>query len=177
MPTPFPIAGTSAPLVTPVSLTSQWVTALTAGTVATQDGSSGVITDPDALSEDTHIRLTRHNQAGSLIMARLVYDGGVTGVTDPELVLFGRTTIEGVSDEWQLLPTVEDTPALSSTLVTSASDDGAADVTDGTMLYSTPDRKSNVWDSMGCNEFVFGVKTAFDATGTKTNAVVQAKII
>lgn len=177
MSTPFPHSPTNAPLVCPVSLTSQWVTALTAGTVATQDGSSGVVTDPDSLSKTTHIRLSRENQLGSVILARLGYDDGLTGITDPVLVCFGRTGIRAADgsvtyDEWQLLPTMEDTPAFESTLTTDATD-----VTDGTLLYTTPDRKANAWDCMGCNEFVFAVKTALSGTGTVTNAIVQAKII
>lgn len=150
--------------VAPCSISGPWITVIDAGGMDDQDAAT--ITNPD-----TQIILsTRHEiirgLVGTLLLLRLVYDDGLTLITNPVVKVFGRTG----SQAWQLLKT--GAGALTATLTTAATD-----TTDGTYLYTTPELNSQTWDCLGCERLLVGIETALAGTGTVTNAYLEAKII
>lgn len=156
--------------VSPCSINSHWETAIDAGGMDDQD--AAVITNPD-----TQIILsTRHpihkGLVGTQLLFRLVYDDGLTAITDPIVKWFGRT---GDSQVWQLLK--NRSGGITTTITTQASDDGATDVTDGTFLYTTPDYETQAIDCLGCDTFFVGLETALAGTGDVTTAFLQVKSI
>lgn len=152
--------------VYPASLTAQWVTIIDAGGADDQDAAT--ITNPTTqiVLSTRHI-LLRGNQ-GTILLLRLVYDDGLTSITNPVVKVFGRSLSTEI---WQLLKTKA--AALTGTLTTATS----TDVTDATNNYTTPDYDTQSWDCLGCAEILVGIQTALAATGTVTTAYIQAKII
>lgn len=148
--------------VAPCSLSSNWIDAIDAGGVATQDAAS--ITNPDSeITAVTRHTLSRQNSAGTLLRLRLGYSG--TPSADPVLAVFGRSG----TDAWERL--VNKSGGSSATLTTAAS----TDVTDGTLKY-TAVGDGQTFDCQGCDELLVGVQTAFAGSAT-ADAIVQAKII
>lgn len=143
----------------------EWQDILDAGQVAI--GGSGRITDPtsDTNFVSTHV-LDLGKVSGTYIAVRLKYDDGLSAVTSPVVALFGRV---GDSGQWMRLSAVGGSDTI--TLVV----DTTNDMTDGTYKYTAVNTTAQVFDRMGCDQFGVGVETALDGTGTKTNAVVQAK--
>jgi hypothetical protein len=165
---------TDATKILPVSASSKWFTVITAGGMDDQDAAT--ITNPT-----TEITLSTRNivlrgwqddgtdgpNEGVLLIVRLAYDDGLTSITDPVIKVFGRDNDDEV---WTLLETVGGT--VTATIATAATD-----VTDGTMLYTTPDLSADAWDTQGCRQILIGVETALAGTGTVTTAYLQAKLL
>lgn len=153
--------------VVDMSLGAPWVTVIDAGGVDGADASP--ITDPDAniTASDHHI-FTRDMKRGTYIVARMAYDDGLTTITDPVVKLFGR---HDSNDMWQILEN------LNGDIAVTIPTDLTNDVSDGTLNFTHPDNSANVWDCMGCNEFLFGIETPLSATGTVTTARLEAKVI
>lgn len=150
--------------VIPMSATSFWETAISAGGIAVQDAAT--ITNPSTEIASTATILKRGGK-GTLLVVRLQYDDGLTSITDPVIKVFGRTG----SDMWEVLKTRASTPAITFTVTT-----GANDTTDGTYLYTLPSYV-DAFDCLGCEEIVIGVQTALAGTGTTNTAVLQVKFI
>jgi hypothetical protein len=150
--------------VIPMSATSGWETAISAGGIATQDAAT--ITNPSTQIGAT-AQILRRGGKGTLLVVRLQYDDGLSSITDPVIKVFGRTG----TDAWEVLKTIASTPALTYTVATNASD-----TTDGTDKFSIPSY-ANAFDCLGCEEIVIGVETALAGTGTTSTAVLQAKFI
>jgi len=130
--------------------------------VATQDAAA--ITDPASEITSIDDRIVLVNGA-TIIRAHLGYDDGLTSITNPILVLYGR---HGDDDNWRVLLNLNN--ARAATFTTAAS----TDVSDGTLNYTSySDVKDFSWDVDGASQIVFGVETALAGTGTTTNAVVQ----
>jgi hypothetical protein len=54
--------------------------------------------------------------------------------------------------------------------------DATNDASDGTLKYTTPDALEDVWDTMGCNEFLFGTTAAHTvASGSAALAGLSVK--
>lgn len=170
-----PVAQADGKIVVPVSLTSDWTGVLIDGAVATAD--SGPLTNLTDVTvrTGTVYGITRSGRAGTILRLRLKYDAALTSVTSPAIVVFGRAN----GGEWQRLQTMDDAPAEFTTLTMDLTNDvaNANGGTSATFKWTIADKKSNSFDVDGCDDFVFRVKTALAGTGTKTNAVVQAKFI
>lgn len=159
---------TDVQLVAPVSLTSDWVTLIGAGRIATQDGVvAGTITNPvlDIISVLTR-PLLRRGRAGTTLLLSMGYAG--TPSTNPVVAVFGRTQ----TGRWQRLK--NKAGATSCTLTPSPD----TDVTDGTLKYTDPDIVNNAFDGMGCDEFIAGVLTAYAVSaGSTATTILQGKLI
>jgi len=164
-PKDFSFAKTDAQLVTPISLTSGWVQAITAGGPATADESR--IVNPDGSIDIASRRiLKRGGRGGTYLAVRLGYDDGLTSITNPKVAVFGRTGTEA----WQRL--LSRASADSATLTTSASNDS----TDGTLKYTNVDPSNHVFDMMGC-DILIGVETALNGSTTVlTNSIIEVKV-
>lgn len=154
--------------VAPMSATSGWFSVIDAGGMDDQDAAT--ITNPTTQITASTRHLIYRNAFGTNLMLRMGYDDGLTTVTDPVVKVFGRT---GNTEIWQLLKTRSG--AITGTITTQASDDGATDVTDGTYLYTTPDYDATTWDCFGCEYILVGVQTVLAGTGTVTTAFLQGK--
>lgn len=149
------------------ALGAPWVTAIDAGGMDAADASP--ITDPDAdiTASDHHI-FERDMNRGMFVTARMVYDDGISGVTDPVVKLFGRYNSD---DKWQILEN------LNGDIAVTIATDLTNDVSDGTLNFTHPDGSTHVWDCFGCNEFLFGVETKLSATGNVATAYLEVKVI
>lgn len=152
----------------PIGATYAWKQVLDAGAVDDTDNGGSDITNPDAQIGDSDHHPLKVNRRGTFIQVRLVYDDGLTGITDPVIQLFGR---HNEDEAWQRLKNLND--EVDITLAT----DTALDVTDGTFQYTDPDPQTHTIDLDATDEVFIGVKTALAATGDVTTAVVQAKLI
>lgn len=153
--------------VMPVSGSCAWTTVMTAGLDAAD---SNAATTPFTHGVTVAASTTRHifnrmQRAGTRIWARVKYNGTIT--TDPVLVLFGRAKD---ATEWQRLTN------LAGAYEVTISEDSTNDISDGTSKYTSPDTTNHVWDTAGCEEFFFAVKTA--AAGTAAAAAsLEIKIV
>lgn len=158
-------------LVAPVSLSSEWITAIDAGGVATADGS---VTSPavQITRSVTHI-LRRQNSAGTLLQIRLGYSASATPAVNPIVEVFGWSGTLGASGNgYQRLYSRSATPAATATLTTAVS----TDVITGTLKFTDVD-DDQTFDCQGCDNFLISVATAYDDDGYETVAIVEAKII
>lgn len=154
--------------VCPTSVTSVWSTIIDAGGMDQTDNSGNPIRNPTASITDSTRHIFQRRALGTLLLLRLVYDDGITGVTDPVVAVFGRTK----GQVWQLLKTRA--LAITGTIATSLT----TDVTDGTNNYTTPDYSTTCWDCLGCDEILVGVQTALAAgVGTVATAYLEGKFI
>lgn len=173
-------ANHQAALSVPISLASRPITVLAAGVI---DGADSGLNDPTAFSnlvQNARV-FTLPNNLGTTLKARLLYDDGLSAITDPVLLLFGRTRASSGDssgaggsndvDQWRLLPTLD-----GSRTATLATD--ATDIEWGTSgLKATTPTNDQAWDRDGCDEFMFAVSTALSGTGTVDSAAVQAWIV
>lgn len=160
-------------VVFPASPSSQWTEAILArggGSVAGIEGQdAATIVNPEvSITLNTRRIMKRLGQAGSRLQLRLKYNRAISGsITSPVVCIFGRTG----KDAWQKLLTLAGANTCTLTIATGTDDD------DGTFKYTSVDPLNEVFDTMGCEEFVVGVLTAFNATGTLTDSVLQAKFV
>lgn len=153
--------------IAPASLTGKWTTVIDAGGIATADAAA--ITNPltQIVTSTTHIF---KKVAGTFVAARMRHAGTGT-ITSPIVVLFGRNSAVGASGPWQRLYNQAATPAYQVTLTLAAS----TDIVFAGLMCSDVNPKTHVWDCMGCDEFVFGIETAYNATtGSEASAIVEA---
>ena len=148
-----------------VTLAAPWQNVIDAGGV-TQDAATVTNPTSQCTKSTSHIFKRRKGQ-GSFIRARLGYDDGLTGITNPKVKLFGRANS---TDAWQLLPNIAGNFQVTMTTA-------ATDAEDGTLKYTTPDPEDHMWDCDGNDEFIFAVETALAGTGVTNNAILQARII
>jgi hypothetical protein len=155
--------------VYPAGIRGQWVDVIDAAGMDDADNSGNNITNPTTQITASTRKLVQASDEGTLIRVRMQYDDGLTSITDAVIQVFGRHN----SDEmWMPLHTKETTPALTATMTTASTD-----LTDGTDKFTAPDPKVHTFDTDGCSEFIFGVKTALAGTGDATTAKLQAKFI
>jgi len=152
----------------PAAITQKWQNAITAPGIASSDNSGNDITDPD----DQIDGLTRHilkvAKRGTFLQVRLLYDDGLTSITDPVIQIFGRYDD---TDQWQRLRNLSNSVDVTLTTATSL------DVTDGTLKYTDPAFDAHTVDLNATDELLIGVKTALTGTGTVNTAILQAKLI
>lgn len=148
----------------PGSLTSTWITHLSAGGPAVLDAATIQNVDTD-IDNATTIEL----DCGGFFSEEIAFRLGYSGTPSVPLVctMWGRTSS---SEAWMPLTnlngdfTMVFTPNLSS------------DVTDGTLYYTRVDPVLHVINRHGCDLIRLGVTTAFNGTVTNTS-VVHAKAV
>lgn len=162
-----------------VSLTATgtpWIKVVDDGGVDAADNSGNNVTNPYGIARlgdaDTkELRIFRRPAVGGEFLAvRHVYDEQLSISTQPVVQLFGRSGTDG---EWELLPNLA--KSVTSTITAAGTD---AFSKDGAYLYTTVDEDNNVWDCMGCTEFVFVIKTAVAGSGGDVAlSFLQAKFL
>jgi len=154
--------------VTPVSLTSNWVTPIGPGGMG--DADAATITNPDTqITVAQRAFLSREGKHGTTLKVRLKYDAAASGsFTAPRIKLFGRTG----SGPWEILRTKSG--ANSRTLEL----DIAGDATNGTHKWTTPDDLEDAFDVQGCDIILIGVERALaHQTGNAALATLEAKVV
>lgn len=152
----------------PVSIAFPWVQVMDAGGITSADNSGSDITNPTAQIDGLTKHILKINKRGTFLQVRLVYDDGLTSITDPVIQIFGRYDS---TNQWQRLRNLSD--SVDVTLTTSAS----LDVSDGTSLYTDPRFNLHTIDLNATDEIIIGVKTNLSGTGVTNTAVLQAKLI
>jgi hypothetical protein len=152
----------------PTAIAHEWMDAIDAGGVGAADNGGSDITNPDTEITATTTHVLKVAKRGTFLQVRLAYDDGLSNITDPVIQIFGRYDS---NDQWQRLKNLSD--SVDITLVTNTS----LDVTDGTLKYTDPDSAAQTIDLSATDELLIGIKTNLQATGVKTSAVVQAKLI
>lgn len=178
-PTTLPLVGLGDPIIMavlplheisrPTAIAFPWVQVIDAGGITTADNGGSDITDPDAQIDGLTKHVLKVNRKGTFLQVRLVYDDGLTSITDPVIQIFGRYNDE---EMWQRLRSLSDLHDV--TLVT---DQTTADVTDGTLKYTDPKFDAQTIDLDATDEILVGVKTNLSGTGVTNTAVLQAKLI
>ena len=153
----------------PTAIAHEWKDAIGAGGIASTDNGGSDITNPTSQIDGLTKHLLKINKRGTFLQVRLVYDDGLTSITDPVVQIFGRYSDEQM---WQRLRTLSNLHDV--TLVT---DQTTADVTDGTDKFTDPLFDAQTIDLNATDEILIGVKTALAGTGTVSTAVLQAKLI
>ena len=148
----------------PSSGAASWKTMLAAGVL---DGADADLTKPQDISDIATRIFAREHGRGSTIRARFKRNNDNGAVdTPPIVVLFGRFDS---SEAWQILENFAGNTLVTMTTATADVDDGASD-------YTTPAINDHSWDTDGCNEFFFGVKTAHADAGTVTDSTLEVKM-
>ena len=147
-----------------VGIVNFWDVAVTAGGPAVQDAAT--ITNPTAQIGSAKIPINTL-RGGSHVIVRLGYDDALSTITNPTIKVFGRTG----TDVWQILRNRAGNIAVAIPTAPST------DVTDGTLLYTTPEFSALAWELLGCEQIVIGVQIALAGTGVVNNSIIQAKII
>jgi len=153
----------------PTAIAHEWKDAIGAGGIASTDNGGNDITNPTSQIDGLTKHLLKINKRGTFLQVRLVYDDGLTSITDPVVQIFGRYSDEQM---WQRLRTLSNLHDV--TLVT---DQTTADVTDGTDKFTDPLFDAQTIDLNATDEILIGVKTALAGTGVTNTAVLQAKLI
>lgn len=160
---PFTARG---PISTPVSATSEWIAAVTAGGATVQDAAT--ITAPATeITAATRRVVQRQTSSGTAVLVRLTYDTGLTSVTSPVVRLYGRTN----GGAWQALTSKAGSTSATLTVATTT------DTGDGTYKYTTVDLSAHWFDCQGYDEILVGIQTALAGTGTTTNATIDLKAL
>jgi hypothetical protein len=147
------------PEMVPVSILSDWVDVCTAPETA--DNSGSTVVAPLGLTREELKRLYNRGR-GTTLQIRLKYDDGISAVTSPVVQPFG---FDG-NDAPMRLRDAEGEHELELTI------DLTNDVQDGTYGYTEPVEV----DMDACASVLVAVKTAFNATGTKNNSTIQARL-
>lgn len=122
-------------------------------------------------------RVGSSNHVGTTLVLTLQYDSLLTGITSPVVAVFGRYSGKNVAGAQVAGPWVRlvNTGGLASTTLTANPN---VDATDGTFSYSTPDPKTQGYDTLGYDEFIVGVTTGLaGSTGSVTTAKILARFI
>ena len=150
--------------VIPVSATTDWISAVTAGGATTADAST--ITAPSTqITASTRRVVGRQIAGGTGLLVRMKYDASLTVSVSPTIRIFGRTS----GGAWQTLTSRAGT--VSAVLTAST----ASDVSDGTYKYTTVDLAAHYFDCQGYDEFLVGIETALAGTGTTSTATIDLK--
>lgn len=157
---------TRGQVVFPVSATTDWTSAVTAGGATTADAST--ITAPTSqITASTRRIVTRQVSGGTALLVRMKYDASLTVSVSPSVRLFGRTN----GGAWQTLTSRAGT--VSSVLLAAT----ATDISDGTYKYTTVDLASHYFDCQGYDEFLVGIETALAGSGTTSTATIDLKAL
>ena len=154
----------------PASVSSGWKTVIDAGGMDAQDGTvPGTVVNPTTdITASDHHKFTRQVKEGTNIVLCLAYDALANVTTPGTVVVFGR---KDSNDPWVLLRTRSGALSLSFTCAST-------DASDGTLKYTTPYIASEAIDTLGCNEFMFGVTIAHAvSSGSAALAKLLAKVI
>jgi hypothetical protein len=155
--------------VRPMQAASGWLTVIDAAGMDDADNAGSDITTPTSQITLSTRKLVRVDGRGTTLLVRMAYDSGNAPSTDPVIQIFGR---RDSSDAWMRLLNKNATPAYSVTMVDAA----GTDVLDGSYKYTAVSPTDTAFDLMGCDELLFGVKTAGQGTGIAL-AFLQAKVI
>lgn len=163
--------GLTDALVRPVQLIADWVTVIAAGAVNEADESGTPRTPEDSASTPQKFAF-EFDGACTLLAVRMGYDDGDTPNADPVVQLFGRVKNSSNNGSWMRLYNRADTPATSITLVTAET----TDYHDLTYFYTEVNPKTHVVDTMGCDEFIVLIETAYTVSGGNAAlAFIQVK--
>jgi hypothetical protein len=153
------------PAVVEAQEISDWVAACTAPETADNSGNTVVL--PNALTRSDLVLLSSHGH-GRTLQIRLKYDTGISAPTSPVIQAFGfdgtGTPSQPIGSPMRLLDGNGD-HELTLTI------DTTNDVRDGSFKYTKPVEV----DMAACSNFLIAVKTAFAATGTVNNSVIQVR--
>ncbi len=152
----------------PAAMAHEWKDAIDAGGITAADNSGSDITNPTSQIDGLTKHILKINKRGTFLQVRLVYDDGLTSITDPVIQIFGRYDS---TNQWQRLRNLSD--LVDVTLTTSTS----LDVSDGTLLYTDPRFNLHTIDLNATDEILIGVKTNLSGTGVTNTAILQAKLI
>lgn len=149
---------------------SPWVDVIDEGGMDGADNSGNDILIPDTQVTASDHHIGKCGKRGTAILLRMVYDDAVTSVTaDAVVQVFGRYDSD---DPWQRLVNKNDEIDITMTVTV------ATDLEDGTVAYTHVDQSEHWVDLNGCDEFLVGVKTAWNgADGNDAAAKLQAKVI
>lgn len=151
----------------PVSMTSNWVTIISAGTggITTVANAAALLNPEDANTSALCLPFYRKAKGTNLLL-RVKYATASTVSTSPIVKVFGKSG----TDAWDNLP--DKSGAYTTTLTCTQ----ATDVRDGTFNYSPINFSTLSWDCLGCEQFIVLVSTAMVGSAL-TTAVLQGKII
>ena len=147
---------------------TKWVAIIDAGGLEVQDDTPIVNPTTEITGSTTHIFVT--GGRGSTLYLRMRYDDGLTSITDPVVMVFGRHS--SADTQWMLLLSAASTPATTEVLPTDLTND----VRDGTDHW-TAVSDATKWPLLGCDEILVGVLTALAATGDATLSTLEAKVV
>lgn len=148
----------------------KYTTLLGAGRCTTQDAAT--VVNPESSLTTTYHKVVNfgHDNDFTHVSLQFGYDPSLTGITNMTGALFGRhRAVDGSVDNWRVLRNRGGNRSCTFACV------AATDTQDGSLCRTEVDESEHVFFRDGCNEFVWGVETAFAGTGTTTTAVLNIK--
>lgn len=150
-----------------------WNTAISAGGIATADAAT--INDPNTQirSDRNVIDMSALGDEFDYVMVSMLYDPTLTGITDPNIVLFGASC-DGVGNVGEYAPINNRNNARSVSLACAPASD--AKTAAGTLARTAVDLQAHVFPRQGNTRFFVGAELALaGSTGSTATALVQLK--
>lgn len=150
-----------------------WNTAISAGGVATADAAT--INDPNTQIRSDRIVIDASNIDFDYVVMSLLYDPTLTGITDPNTVLFGAAS-DGQNNTDEYAPVNNRNNVRATTLATAPASD--VKTAAGTLARTLVDNQAHVFPRRGCSKFFVGVEQALaGSTGSTATALVQLAFV
>jgi len=154
--------------VVPTSMSADWTWAINAAAAAAGLDAidAATITNPTTQITAARSRILRAN-GGTNIAVRLSIPSAATLSTSCSIAVFGRC---GDNGKWQRLRNRNNGSSATFTI-------GASAVINGTLKSSEVDNLTHIFDTQGCDQFLFGNEVALVVSGGNAyDSLLEAKI-
>lgn len=155
-------------LVVPVSISSDWTWAINAAAAAAGLDAidAATITNPTTQITAARSRIIK-SVGGTNIAVRLSIPSAATLSTSCSIAVFGRC---GDSGKWQRLKNRNNASSATFAIGSNA-------VVNGTLKSSEVDNLNHIFDTQGCDQFLFGNEVALVLSGGNAyDSLLEAKI-
>lgn len=150
-----------------------WNTAITAGGVATADAAT--ITNPHSEIRSDRKVIDASNLDFDYVVMSMLYDPTLTGITDPNAVLFGAAA-DKVGNTGEYSPVNNRNNARSASLACAPASDTKTEA--GTLARTAVDNQAHVFPRRGNSKFFVGIEQALaGSTGSTATALVQLAFV
>ncbi len=156
----------------PASFKGPWQTAIDAGGLDDTADLSTPFNPTTQIATTSRHKITIGDSMFTSLVTSAFYDAAATVPGGGTFRVFGRFNDRsgGTQEAYRALKN------RAGNLTRTPPFDATNDASDGTLKYTTPDALEDVWDTMGCNEFLFGTTAAHTvSTGSAALAGLNVK--
>lgn len=156
----------------PASFKGPWQTAIDAGGLDDAADLSTPFVPITQIATTSRHKIAFGDSLFTSLVTSAFYDAAATTPAGGTFRIFGRFNDRsgGTQEAYRALKN------RAGNLTRTPPYDATNDASDGTLKYTTVDQNEDVWDTLGCNEFLFGTTAAHTvATGSAAVAGLSVK--